>query len=128
LAALTLAAIAAAWFWVLPPLATSFVVMCPTNWSGADLVRHLWHLRLVAPEWVASTPRDDLLDDYLRWVRAETLARLGVVLVAWICGAAWIARRHLRPSAAARPNPPAAVEGGILFLGHCLVLEALQTV
>jgi hypothetical protein len=130
LAALALAAIAAAWFWVLPPLVTSIVVMCPTDWSGADLVRHLWQLRLVEPDWVASMPGYDLVGDYLRWVRAETLARLGVVLVAWISGAGWIARRHMCAGAAARPKPPTPVCGGLPFTGAAMrtFLAALASV
>jgi hypothetical protein len=114
LAALTLAAVAATWFWALPPMTTSLLYLCPSSWSEADLVRHLWHFRLVQPEWVASPPRYD----YLRWVEAETLARLGVVLLGWIGGAAWILRRHLRGRTVARPNPPAPVDGGIRFLFH----------
>jgi hypothetical protein len=37
LAALTLATIAAAWFWAPPPMITPLVYSCPQNWTDADL-------------------------------------------------------------------------------------------
>src|SRR5689334_24809264 len=104
LAALTLAGIAAAWFWALPPMTTSLLYLCPHNWTEADLVRHLWHFRLVRPEWVAIPPQYN----YLRWAQAETLARLSVVFLGWIGGAAWISRRHFRGRSVPRPNWPAS--------------------
>ena len=114
LAALTLAAFAAAWFWALPPMTTPLLYLCPHDWSEADLVRHLWHFRLVQPEWVGGPPQYD----YLRWAQAETLARLGAVFLGWICGAASILRRYLRGRAVAAPAPPASVDGGIRSRFH----------
>jgi hypothetical protein len=81
-AALTLAAIAAVWFWAIAPIATSLVYMHPTSWTDADLVRHFWHFRLVRPEWVGSPPQYD----YLVWAQAETLARLGAVFLGSLTG------------------------------------------
>ncbi len=100
LAALTLVAIVAAWFWALPPITTSLLYIYSTSWTQADLVRHLWHVRLVQPEWVGSPPEYD----YLRWARAETLARLGAVSLGWIAGATWIMWRHLRGRTTPWPN------------------------
>jgi hypothetical protein len=114
LAAFTLAAIAAAWFWALPPMTTSLLYLCPHNWSDADLVRHLWHFRFVQPQLVASPPQYD----YLRWAQAETLARLSVVLLGWISGGGWVLWRHFRGRTVPRPTPPASVDGGILFPFH----------
>jgi hypothetical protein len=90
LAALTLAAFAVAWFWALAPITASLLYICSKSWTQADLVRHLWHFRLVQPEWVGSPPDFD----YLRWAQAETLARLGAVTLGWLAGALWIMRRH----------------------------------
>ena len=100
LTAITLAAIAAAWFWALPPILTPLFYLHPTNWTDADLVRHLWHFRLIQPEWVSSPPEYD----YLRWAQAETLARLGVVFLGWLGGASCIVRRHRRGQTITPPN------------------------
>jgi hypothetical protein len=100
LVAITLAAIAAAWFWALPPILTPLFYLHPTNWTDADLVRHLWHFRLIQPEWVSSPPQCD----YLRWAQAETLARLGVVFLGWLGGAWWILRHHRQRQEVTPPN------------------------
>lgn len=84
LAAITLAAIAAAWFWALPPLFTPLFYLHPASWTDADIVRHLWRVRLIQPEWVSSPPQYD----YLRWAQVETLARLDVVFLGWLGAAA----------------------------------------
>ena len=99
LVAITLAAVAAAWFWALVPMTASLLYIHPSDWSDADLVRHLWHFRLIQPEWVSNPPQYD----YLRWTQAEALARLAVVFIAWLGGAAWMVRRHLRQR---KVNPP----------------------
>jgi hypothetical protein len=83
----TLAAMAAAWFWALNPLSPMMGYLYPPDWSEADLVRHIWHFRLVQPEWVSTPP------DYLRWSEAETLARLSVVFFGWLGGITFIIRR-----------------------------------
>ena len=86
----TLAALAAAWFWALAPLSTPLLYIHPTDWTDADLVRHIWHLRLVQPEWVSTSP------DYLAWTWAETLTRLIVIFCGWLTTATFLARRYLR--------------------------------
>jgi hypothetical protein len=83
LAAITLAAVAAVWFWVLPPVLTPLVFPSPTSWTDADIGRHLWHVRLIQPEWVSSPPQHD---DYLRWAQVETAARFDVVFLGWLGG------------------------------------------
>jgi hypothetical protein len=87
---ITLAAIGAAWFWALPPLLTPLFYLHPTDWTDADLVRHIWHFRLVQPEWVSTPP------DYMRWSVAETLARLTVVFLGWATSIMFIERRYFR--------------------------------
>jgi hypothetical protein len=76
---ITLAAVAAAWFWALAPLAGFDVLNWPPR-TDADLVRYLWHFRLVQPEWVSNPPNYS----YGRWEEAEVLARLTVVFLGWI--------------------------------------------
>jgi len=100
LVAITVVAVAAAWFWALDPITTALLYITPSGWTDADLVRHLWLFRLVQPEWASGPPQYD----YLRWVQAETTARLGSVFLAWISCAAWIMRRHLRSPNIALPN------------------------
>lgn len=74
---ITLAAVAAAWFWAIAPMTTSLLYIHPSDWTDADLVGHLWHFRLIQPEWVGCPPQSD----YLRWTQAELLARLCAVFL-----------------------------------------------
>ena len=94
----TLAAIAAAWFWALRPLLTILGYIYSSDWTDADVVRHIWHFRLVQPEWVSSPP------DYSRWEQAETLARLSVVFLGWLASITFIIRRYLRSHKKPTPN------------------------
>ncbi len=94
---ITLLAFALAWFWALPPLLTPLFYLHPTDWTDADVVRHIWHFRLVQPEWISSPP------DYMRWSQAETLARLAVVFLGWLAGTTLLTRRYL--SSSKRPSP-----------------------
>ena len=103
LAGITLAAIAAGWFWAVAPMTTSLFHIHPSGWTDADLVRHLWHVRLIQPEWVASPPQYD----YLRWTQVETLARLSVLFLGWLGSAAWLIWRHLRGRSVGVPNKAA---------------------
>ena len=114
LVAITLAAVAAAWFWALAPMTASLLYIHSSGWTDADLVRHLWHVRLIQPEWVSSPPHYD----YLRWTQAETLARLAVVFTVWLGCAAWIARRHLPRPTVNPPNKRAPGKGGFARRFH----------
>ena len=77
---ITVAAIAAARFWALLPVGTMLAYIYSPDWTEADLVRHIWHFRLVQPEWVSSPPKYS----YGQWMMAETWARLLVVFLGWI--------------------------------------------
>lgn len=90
LTVITLAAFVLVWFWALPPLLAPLLYLHPTDWTDADIVRAIWHFRLVQPEWV-STP-----SDYTRWSLAETLARLAVVFLGWLASTALLIRRYKR--------------------------------
>jgi hypothetical protein len=98
---ITLAAVAAAWFWALPPLIMGFDILHSPPWTEADLVRYLWHFRLIQPEWVSKPPSYD----YQRWAGAETLARLAVVFVGWAASSLFIERLYLRSHRKPTPNP-----------------------
>ena len=113
----TLAAIAAAWFWALPPLLTPLSYFLPyisrfhpVGWTDADYVRHIWHLRLVQPEWVSTPP--EYSPDYLRWARAETSARLIVVFLGWTTSTGFIVRRYFRSHKDTTPNRRVERTGG----------------
>lgn len=99
----TLAAIAAALFWALLPMFTMLGYIHPPDWTDADLVRHIWHFRLVQPEWVSSPPRYS----YTRWMVAESLARLSVVFLGWLVSITFIIRRYLRSRKKPMPNKQA---------------------
>ena len=90
LVVITLAAVAAAWFWAIAPMTASLLYIHSSDWTDADLVKHLWHFRLIQPEWVGSPPQYD----YLLWTQAEALARLGAVFFGWLASASWMIRRH----------------------------------
>src|SRR5689334_15306438 len=92
LTVITLAALVLAWFWALPPALTPLLYVHPAGWTDADIVRDIWHFRLVQPEWV-STPPDY---DYAGWSLAETFARLGVVFVGWLVSAVLLIRKYRR--------------------------------
>jgi len=94
---ITFVAIVVAWLWALPPLLTNLDYMYPSDWTEADLVRHIWHFRLVQPEWVSTPP------DLMAWSQAETLARLGVVLLGWLASMTFLTWKYL--SGRKRPSP-----------------------
>ena len=114
LAIITLAALAAAWFWALPPILTPLFYLHPSNWTEADLVRHLWHFRVIQPEWVSAPPQYD----YLRWAQAETLTRLALVFIGWFSGSIWLLRRHLCRRLATAPNSAASGNAAMARLFH----------
>jgi hypothetical protein len=106
----TLAAMVAVWFWALPPLLTPLFYLHPTDWTDADVVRHIWHFRLVQPEWVSTPP------DYMRWSRAETLARLVVVFIAWLSTTTLCVRGYLRGHTNPSPNKGIArMKTGLIY-------------
>ena len=87
---ITLATVAVSWFWAIAPMTTALLYIHPSDWTDADLVRHLWHFRLIQPEWVGNPPEYD----YVRWTQAEALTRLGAVFLGWLISATWIIWRH----------------------------------
>jgi hypothetical protein len=107
LLAVTSAALVVAWLWAVAPVTAPLLYIHSSGWTDADLVRRIWPVRLIQPEWVSSPPQYD----YLRWTQAETLARLSVVFIAWIASVGWIVRtsRHRQP--VTPPNKAGAGNG-----------------
>ena len=120
----TLAAIAAVWFWALRQLLTGLFYLHPPDWTDADIVRHIWHFRLVQPEWVSAPPH------YTRWMVAETLARLSVVFLGWLVSITFIGRRYLRshkkPTPNKSPEPTAVGRFSSAFAVHVAVRRWLS--
>jgi hypothetical protein len=107
IAAATVAAAAAVWFWALRPL--GFASYLSSTWAtDVGIIRQYWPHRLVEPEWISATP--DKLDRLMKWHIYETAARLSVVGLLWsiITGRAvyrFVRGRGLRPNNGAAANP-----------------------
>ena len=104
---LTGLALLAAWQWE----------WAPTQWSAdglsgaipqADVIRSSFPRAMVKPEWIVGDRLDDatntkpLEDLKYRWQAAETLARMGVILLSWISGMAMViamSRSKTKPTA-----------------------------
>jgi hypothetical protein len=111
---ITLAASAAVGFWALLPIFTMLGYIHPADWTDADLVRHIWHFRLVQPEWVGSPP----MYSYTRWMVAETLARLSVVFLGWLVSITFIIRRYLRSHKEPTPRKKQDRRRNVTFVGN----------
>src|ERR1035441_2167116 len=119
----TLAALAAALLWALAPLLTPLGYLHEIGWTDADVVRDIWHFRLVQPEWVSTPP------NYERWAVAETLARGIVVFLGWATTAILLERRYLRSQREESPNKIAPPNGGPAApLAHSEVTEGPPSV
>ena len=100
-------ALAAVWFWALPPYLTPLYhtsimstnpflngghtiehVRTPGFDYPSNLVRQIWHFRLVQPEWVS------IPTNYERWSKVETQARLIVVIIGYLVSSIFIIRRY----------------------------------
>lgn len=88
------------WFWALAPVLVPLVSYNATEFTAADVVRRVWHFRLVQPEWVSSPT------DYVRWSQAESLARCVVVALGWLSSIGLIAWNRL---AGHRNVPPETI-------------------
>jgi hypothetical protein len=97
----TWAAMAAAFVWALAPFLTPMVYPYPSDWTEADLIRHVWPFHLVPPEWGSTSP------DYMQWMAAEIKARLAVVFLGWLGGITFVIRRYIRSHKTPVPGRPA---------------------
>ena len=87
-AVITLIALAAVWFWAFAPVLIPLNSINSTELTSADVVRRVWHFRLVQPEWVSNPT------DYVLWSRAESLVRFLLVVLGWLLGVAFVVRDH----------------------------------
>ena len=88
--AVTVIALAIAFFWALDPILVAIFMMSRPGWTDADMIREIWHLRLVQPEWVSGP------NQFIRWQEAEAAARLGLVFIAWLASVIALIMRYRR--------------------------------
>jgi hypothetical protein len=85
-----LAVVALTLFWAIAPAITPVIALSDGN--EADLIRELWPIRLVQPEWVFYFYGPSLT----YWTLAESIARLVLVILGWLAAAFLIYRKYSR--------------------------------
>jgi hypothetical protein len=55
--------------------------------TEADIIRELWHFRLVRPEWIRPVRLE-------KWLEVETLVRLSTVFVGWLVSVIALVTRY----------------------------------
>ena len=88
--AVTLLALGIAFFWALDPILVAIFMMIQSGTTDAELIRQIWHFRLVQPEWIARP------NQFIRWQQAEACARLSLVFIAWVASVIALITRHRR--------------------------------
>ena len=83
--AITAVALTLAYFAIVNP-----IVLNPSDWTDAQIIRHRYHLRLVQPAWVSSN--GGIL---MNWVVAETEARLAAIAFFWLCAVIFMIRYEM---------------------------------
>ena len=86
----TLVALLLVVFWALDPILTAYFILSRPHITDAELIRLVWHFRLIPPEWVSGP------NQLFRWQEAEVYARLTVVFVAWTVSSIALIMRHRR--------------------------------
>ena len=86
----TLVVLAIAFFWAFDPILTPIFWMSRPGETDADIVRQIWHFRLVQPEWLSGP------NQLIRWQQAEVYARLAVVFVGWLVSVIALVTRYFR--------------------------------
>ena len=87
--AVTLVALVVAIFWALDPILTAIFMMTSST-TDAELIRQVWHFRLIQSEWVTGPGQ------FFKWQEAEVYARLSVVLFGWLAAVVTLVRRYSR--------------------------------
>jgi hypothetical protein len=77
IAAVTIVALLLAVFWALGPILTA-IFMLTSGTTDAELIRQIWHFRLIQPEWLTG-PRQ-----LFKWQEMEVYARLSLVSLGWL--------------------------------------------
>jgi hypothetical protein len=65
----------------------------PTSLSEAEIIRARNPVRLVSPDWVSPT------GDIFEWLKAETRARMALLVLLWLVGIVSVTLQHFRPPA-----------------------------
>ncbi len=94
IAAVTLVALVVVIFWALDPILTAIFMMTSST-TDAELIRQIWHFRLVQPEWVTGPGQ------LFKWQETEAYTRLSLVLLCWLAAVVSLVRRSSR----GRPKP-----------------------
>jgi hypothetical protein len=86
--AVMIIALLIAFFWALDPMLTAIFMMTRSNITDGELIRQIWHFRIVPPEWIRGPGQ------LMRWMEVEACARLAVVFLAWLASVFTLVRRH----------------------------------
>ena len=89
---ITLMALLLIVFWALNPMLTAIFMMSRSGATDAEVIRQVWHICLVPPEWVRPPHQ------WEKWEILEVSARFSVVVVGWALSVAALVKRHLRGS------------------------------
>jgi hypothetical protein len=101
----TILALLITFFWALDPILTAIFMLTRTGITDAELIRQVWHVRLVQPEWISGPGQ------IFKWMEVEAGARLGVILLGWLASVFILVRRHHR-GVAKSSNPSLEPTGG----------------
>jgi hypothetical protein len=89
----TILALLIAFFWALDPMLTAIFMLTRPGITDAELIREIWHVRLVQPEWISGPGQ------LFKWMEAEAGARLSVVFLGWLASVFTLVKRHYRGTA-----------------------------
>jgi len=104
--AVTFVALAVAFFWALDPMLSAIFMLTHAT-TDAELIRQVWHIRLVQPEWISGPGQ------LFKWMEAEAAARLSVVFLGWLAAVFTLVRRyrHGPPKSSNQSMQPTASPG-----------------
>src|SRR4051812_6815604 len=88
--AVTIMALLITVFWALDPMLTAIFMLTGSNTTDAELIRQIWHVRLVQPEWISGPGQ------LMKWMEVEACARLVVMFLAWLASVIALVRRNCR--------------------------------
>jgi hypothetical protein len=93
----TLGAAAAVWFCIVYPLFgfVSYMYSPSHPPTDAQMIRDLWHFRLIQPEWLARSS-DHMMDLLARWEVIEAGVRALLIFAFWATLVAALVHRHRR--------------------------------
>lgn len=95
--AVSAAAWFAAWRWAVAPIRFARYYVLGKGVPDVEAIRRNHPIRLIDPGWFY--PGWSWEDAYVRWMEAETTARLGVILISWSVVMVFLLRRASKTSA-----------------------------